>query len=204
MTNRDKSFASDGNINSLDKIGRYLSKRKVSRAVGITSDKNILDLGCGFDLGISIQFQENAGKIYAVDLLVDSSLLSSFSNIEIIEGYIPEVLTKLPMNEIDIIIANNILEHLNEPKDVLRILHSRARKDFTFYYNVPSWLGRYALEFAAFRLKRAPREEMVDHKRYYGKKDLWQLLVDAGMSPDSFIVKSHKFGLNTYAVRREI
>lgn len=202
MTIREKSFASDGNINRLDKFGRYLSKRKVSRAIGKTEEKTILDLGCGYDVGISIQFQGKAKKIYAIDLLVDSSLQDSFSNIEILEGFIPDILAKLPDNEIDIIIANNILEHLSAPQDVLKILHSKVRKDFTFYYNVPSWLGRYALEFAAFELGRAPREEMIDHKTYFGKKDLWQLLVNSGMRPDDFRVRSHKFGLNTFASRR--
>lgn len=202
MESRDQSFGSDGRLSGLDKLGRYLSKRKVSRAIGKTEGKTILDLGCGYDIGISIQFQGKAKKIYAIDLLVDASLQDLCGNIEILEGFIPDILAKLPDNEIDIIIANNILEHLNAPQDVLRILHSKVRKDFTFYYNVPSWLGRYALEFAAFQLGRAPREEMIDHKTYFGKKDLWQLLVNAGMRPDEFRVKSHKFGLNTFASRR--
>jgi SAM-dependent methyltransferase len=204
MVKREHSFGTNGQISVLDRFGRFLSRRKVLRALGDVSGKTILDLGCGFDVGLSIKFLRGAHEIIAVDLEVDQSLALLNPNLRILEGYIPEILNEIPENSLDIIIANNILEHLDSPANVIKILRMKTRDDFTFYFNVPSWIGRYALEFAAFELGKAPREAMVDHKTYFSKKDLWQLLVDAGMSPDEFKVKSHKFGLNTYAIRRKI
>jgi SAM-dependent methyltransferase len=202
MAKRQTSFGASGQISVLDKFGRFLSERKVLRALGDVTDKTILDLGCGFDVGLSTRFLGGAREIIAVDLEVNHRLALLNPNLRILEGYIPEILNKIPEKSLDIIIANNIFEHLDSPASVLKILRTKTKDDFTFYFNVPSWFGRYALEYAAFELGKAPREEMVDHKTYFGKKDLWQLLVDGGMSPDEFKVKSHKFGLNTYAIRR--
>jgi 2-polyprenyl-3-methyl-5-hydroxy-6-metoxy-1,4-benzoquinol methylase len=203
MAKRQHSFGTDGQISGLDRFGRFLSQRKLLRALGDVKGKTILDLGCGFDVGLSKRFLNSAHEIIAVDLEVDKSLALLNPNLRILEGYIPEILNEIPEKSVDIIIANNILEHLDSPANVLEILRNKFKEDFTFYFNVPSWIGRYALEYAAFELGKAPREEMVDHKTYFSKKDLWQLLVDSGMSPDEFKVKSHKFGLNTYAIRRK-
>jgi len=49
--------------------------------------------------------------------------------------------------------------------------------------NVPSWLGKRALEYSAFKLGRSQVEEMDDHKTYYDPSDLWSLLVKAGSGP---------------------
>ena len=47
------------------------------------------------------------------------------------------------------------------------------------FVNVPSWWGKTALEFSAFRLGLSPAEEMNDHRRYYDPRDLWPKLVEA-------------------------
>jgi hypothetical protein len=71
--------------------------------------------------------------------------------------------------------------------------------------NVPTWLGKIFLEYAAFVLKVAPKEEMDDHKMYYDKRDLWPVLVKAGLLPSSRKLRHHKFLLNLFAsARKEI
>ena len=68
--------------------------------------------------------------------------------------------------------------------------------------NVPSWLGKRALEYSAFKLGLSPAEEMDDHKMYYDPRDLWPLMVRAGFCPHAIRCFRHKFGLNTFAVCR--
>jgi hypothetical protein len=53
------------------------------------------------------------------------------------------------------------------------------------------------LEFAAFKLEIAPREEMDDHKNYYDKKSLWTLVRNSGFLPSQIKVKYTKLGMNT-------
>jgi hypothetical protein len=69
-------------------------------------------------------------------------------------------------------------------------------------FNVPSWRGKWFLEYSAFRLGLSPKDEIDDHKTYYDVKDFWPLLVRAGFRPSGIRCFSHKFGLNTFAVCR--
>ena len=65
--------------------------------------------------------------------------------------------------------------------------------------NVPSWRGKRFLELSAFRLGLSPRDEMDDHKRYYDRRDLWPMLIEAGFARSKVKIKYHKFRLNLFA-----
>ena len=69
--------------------------------------------------------------------------------------------------------------------------------------NVPTWLGKGFLELSAFRLGLSPKIEMDDHKMYYGKRDLWPMLVRSGFKPSQIRLRYHKFGLNLFAAARK-
>ncbi|OGI27414.1 MAG: hypothetical protein A2359_01115 [Candidatus Moranbacteria bacterium RIFOXYB1_FULL_43_19] len=92
---------------------------------------------------------------------------------------------------------NSVLEHLDHPKKIIEEVHRILDRNGTAIINAPNWLGKYFLEFSAFRLGLSPTEEMNDHKMYYNKKDLWPLLVKAGFKPSRIKLKYHKLFLNT-------
>jgi len=95
-----------------------MSGRKVINVVGDPDNKVILDLGCGFDIGISIDLIESASIFYAVDLKVNPSLADKYPNLvilkaylpDIFEGYIPDILDQIPDASIDIVIAKGLLK----------------------------------------------------------------------------------------------
>ena len=87
-----------------------MSGRKVINVVGDPDNKVILDLGCGFDIGISIDLIESASIFYAVDLKVNPSLADKYPNLVILEGYIPDILDQIPDASIDIVIAKGLLK----------------------------------------------------------------------------------------------
>jgi len=122
--------------------------------------------------------------------------------VEVIEGHLPNVLGPVPTASLDVVLCNNVLEHLWEPELTLHELHRILRPSGTLVLNVPSWRGKTFLELAAFRLGLAPRLEMDDHKMYYDPRDLWPLLVRAGFRPSRIRCRRHKLGLNTIAVCR--
>src|SRR5260370_1018371 len=78
-----------------------------------------------------------------------------------------------------------------------RIVRSLPRRHDV---NVPTWRGKFFLEFSAFRLGLSPALEMDDHKMYYNKPDLWPMLVRSGFKPSGLRLRYHKFGLNLFAV----
>jgi SAM-dependent methyltransferase len=132
-----------------------------------------------------------------VDIALDPELRQD--GVTCLEGYLPDVLGPVAEGSVDAIICNNVIEHLDEPERTLRELHRITAPGGVCVINVPSWRGKFFLEFAAFRLGVAPEEEMNDHKTYYDPKDLWPALVRAGFRPSDVSVRKHKGGLNTIA-----
>ena len=112
----------------------------------------------------------------------------------------PESLAGIPDESLDVILCVSVLEHLWEPLRALREFRRLLAPGGTCLLNVPSWRGKFFLEFSAFRLGLSPESEMDDHKMYYDTRDLWPLLVQAGFRPSRLRCFPHKLGLNTFAV----
>ena len=199
---RSGSLGESRPLGPVDKLGIWLSFRKLRRSVGDVRGKRIGDFGCGFDAHVARRFLGEAGTVLLVDLSLNETL-GTIDHIRPIEGYLPDVMSKVEDESLDVALFVSVLEHLDEPERMLRELHRVLAPNGVLFVNVPSWLGRRALEFAAFRLKVAPFEEMDDHKRYYDTNELWPLLVAAGFRPHAIRCKRYKFGLNTYALCRK-
>ena len=144
-------------------------------------------------------FHSELSGLTLVDLAIDPSLASS-ENITTIQGSVPDVLAGIENEKEDIILCINHLEHLWNPERALQEIHRILKKGGTLLLNVPSWRGKWFLEFISFDLKLGPPDEMDDHKNYYDLKDLWPLLVKTGFKPSKIKIFSHKFGLSTFAV----
>jgi hypothetical protein len=118
------------------------------------------------------------------------------------EGAIEETLPGLAPSSFDAVLLISVLEPLKDPQAVLAAARGLLRLSGVLLINVPTWRGKFFLEFSAFRLGLSPRVEMDDHKMYYDKRDLWPMLVKAGFRPSAIKLHYHKFGLNLFAVVR--
>lgn len=198
---RDSSFGQQGKITAIDRAGVWLSGHQIRRTVGSLDRKAVGDFGCGYEASY---VRSVLGRVKSATL-VDISLaddLKSLAKVTAIEGQLPDVLTDLADQSLDVVLCMSVLEHLWEPGETLRHFRRLLRPGGVCAVNVPSWRGKRALEFSAFRLGLSPACEMDDHKTYYDPRDLWPLLVRAGFMPHSIRCFRHKFALNTFAVCR--
>lgn len=199
MKNRRTSFGEDGDVTVVDRFGVWLSKKQIERVVGTLVDKDVADVGCGFDA----TFMRNAmGDVRSATLL-DVSLaedLVTNPKVRAIQGYLPETMMQIDDASLDVVLCMSVVEHLWEPAQTVKQMHRVLRPGGVCAINVPSWRGKRALEFSAFKLGLSPAEEMDDHKMYYDPRDLWPLMVQAGFAPHAIRCFRHKFGLNTFAV----
>jgi SAM-dependent methyltransferase len=197
---RSGSYGQHRDLSPIDRLGVWLSARAVRRHVD-PGGARVADVGCGHQATLARSMLGAVQSMLLVDLAVAPQLHAD-PRVEIIEGRLPDALAGVASASQDLTLCLSVLEHLWEPQAMLDELRRITAPGGTVIVNVPTWLGKRALELSAFRLGLSPAEEMDDHKRYYDPRDLWPMLVRAGFAPSGISCRRHKAGLNTIAVCR--
>jgi 2-polyprenyl-3-methyl-5-hydroxy-6-metoxy-1,4-benzoquinol methylase len=199
VSSRSTSFGQDGSASPVDRFGVWLSKRQITKVVGSLAGKDVGDFGCGFEATFARTVLAEVGSAVLVDVALAPDL-GTHPKVTAIEGLMPDALKNLADQSLDVVLCMSVVEHLWDPAPTLAEFHRLLRPGGVCAVNVPSWLGKRALEFSAFKLGLSPACEMDDHKAYYDPRDLWPLMVRAGFRPHAIKCFRHKFGLNTFAV----
>lgn len=196
---RTGAFGEQG-LTLLDRFGNWLSQRAIQRHLPDSPNPYILDLGSGYRARL---LRAIAGSRrctpHAVDLRLDPALRNELG-FTLTEDTIPRALSLLADTSVDLVLLISVLEHLDNPADVLAQCFRVLKPGGRLLINVPTWRGRWFLELAAFKFGLCPAEEIDDHKTYYEVSSLWPLLVAAGFKPSRLQVKPIKFGLTLFAV----
>jgi 2-polyprenyl-3-methyl-5-hydroxy-6-metoxy-1,4-benzoquinol methylase len=198
---RSSSFGQTGTLTSADRLGVWLSGRRVRREVGTFRHKVVGDFGCGYEARLARTIVDDAEAVTLVDVALADDL-KSHPKVTAIEGELPAALAGLAEGAFDVVLCVSVLEHLWNPDVALGEFHRLLRPGGVCVVNVPSWRGKRFLELSAFRLGMSPADEMDDHKRYFDPRDLWPMLVRAGFRPKNIRCYTYKFGLNTFAACR--
>ena len=137
----------------------------------ISSGRSIvgLDFGCGYHG----QFVRMANRIlnvqfYGFDLAV------SPNRKELLAGDIA-VLREANIRP-EVVTLHAVLEHLESPVELLDFLLQLMSDDAVLMLTVPSKTAKPVLEFLAYRLGVIARSEIEDHKCYYDRASLMELL----------------------------
>ena len=198
---RGGSFGQHDSMTPVDRLGVWLSGHQIRRSVGPIDGLDIADVGCGFEATYVRSVLPRVRSATLVDLALADDLKQARA-VQAIEGALPESLFPIPDASLDVIVCMSVIEHLWEPERTVAEFRRLLRPGGVCAINVPSWRGKRALEFSAFRLGLSPTDEMNDHKRYYDPRDLWPMLVAAGFRPQNIRTFRHKLTLNTFAVCR--
>lgn len=199
---RGHALGQERPLTPVDRFGIWLSVRQVAKLAGGLEGKRLCDVGCGFHAEMSRQFLGRAAHVTLADIALSPDLVGR-PDVTAVAGTLPESLATIPDGSQDLVVCNSVLEHLWEPGKAVAECHRILAPGGTFLVNVPSWRGKWFLEFSAFRLGLSTPDEMDDHKAYYDPRDLWPLLVAGGFRPRHIRCFTHKFGLNTFAVCRK-
>jgi SAM-dependent methyltransferase len=195
---RSSSFGQTGTLTGADRLGIWLSGRRVRREVGTFRDKAVGDFGCGYDARFARTVIGEVASLTLVDVALAPDLKAE-PKVTVIEGELPGALGGLRDESLDVVTCVSVLEHLWHPEMALSEFRRLLKPGGVCVLNVPSWRGKRFLELSAFRLGMSPAEEMNDHKCYFDPRDLWPMLVRAGFRPQNIRCYSYKFGLNTFA-----
>ena len=176
-----------------------MSTRRIVKIIKRNDVKSMADIGSGYDARLARLTRQMVNRSVVVDVSINSDLIES-SDYETHEGFLPEVLTNISPNSLDLVVMNAVVEHLEEPILALDGVRKLLNERGILFVNVPSWFGKRPLEILAFRLNLSPADGVEDHKRYYNKRELWVELRSAGFMPSKIKVRRHKLGCAIFAV----
>jgi SAM-dependent methyltransferase len=198
---RTESFGQTWSPTLVDRFGIWLSGRRIRGEVGSFRALRVGDFGCGYHAAFVRSILDDAAHVVAADVALAPDLVEH-PKVQALVGSLPAVMDAVPDGSLDVVLCTSVIEHLWDPEATLRQLFRVTKPGGVCIVNVPSWLGKRALEFSAFRLGLSPAAEMDDHKWYFDPKDLWPMLVRVGFKPSGIDCRRHKFGLNTVAICR--
>ncbi len=199
---RSKSFGQTEALTRVDRFGVWLSAYQIHRWIPSFENLNLGDFGCGFHARFTQTVLQKVKSAVLIDVAL-SEKFKTLSNVRAIEGTLPSALLGVPTKSLNVILCMSVLEHLWDPLPTLKEFKRILVPGGVCLLNVPSWRGKWFLEFSAFRLQLSPKSEMDDHKMYYDVKDFWPLLVQSGFKPSLTRCFKHKFGMNTFAICQE-
>jgi SAM-dependent methyltransferase len=185
----------------VDRFGIWLSGYEIRRTVKNFNSLRVADIGCGHKAKFTRSILDRVQSAVLVDVTLSSDL-KTHPKVAALEGYLPHVLNVIKSDSQDLVMCISVLEHVWDPLGTLKELRRILAPGGTCLLSVPTWRGKWFLEFSAFRLKTSPAEEMDDHKMYYDFRDFWPLLVQAGFLPHQIRCHRYKFGIGLFGVCR--
>lgn len=176
-------------------LDNFLSRMRYGRVLPfMRKDKVVADIGCGKE-GLflrSISHKIKSG--YGFDFKLKKE--SVYRNITLVNGDFVKHKGKF-----DVVIMMAVLEHLDHPLKILKQIHRKLNKGGVVLLTTPDKRSKWILEFLAFDLGIINKEEILDHKHYFNRKELFDIMSKAGFSKIKH--KHFQCGLNNFVLARK-
>lgn len=203
----DKLLSATGDVALRRRAKWILEKIAESRP------KKILDLGCGdgFYLHLISQLLPNI-EVIGVD--PDSNALKSAKrnlsgkNIKLIQGSLPKL--NFPDKSFDLILLSEVVEHIDNDLDVLRVVYRKLEPNGKVVISVPNANYPFLWDPINWVLERLFNYHINggffagiwnQHERLYSRKQLVSLLKDAGFNNiDTNVLTRYCLPFNHYLI----
>jgi 2-polyprenyl-3-methyl-5-hydroxy-6-metoxy-1,4-benzoquinol methylase len=146
--------------------------------------QKILEVGCG-EGKFSAMLTEQGKETWAIEPNPASANIAAKGIAKVFCGTIDEKLSEIPDETFDVIVMNDVIEHLTEPWDDIQKLKSKLKKDGVFVSSIPN--VRYAKNLFHVLFKRDWKysdDRILDitHYRFFTKKSIRRLWEENGYS----------------------
>ena len=185
---------------SLSFLDRVLFSLRIKKLKWVDFlNKKIVDFWSWFNADF-LQFiasQNKWAELFAYDMKLNKEMLEKI-DIKTIEWNLNE-----PINIdfwIDIASSTAVLEHLENPELFLSEVYSKLNNGWILILTVPSVWSKPVLEFLAYKLKIIDRFEIEDHKRYYDKKSLFEVLTKAWFKREDIKHEYFEIYMNNFVI----
>jgi SAM-dependent methyltransferase len=159
----------------------------------------VADLRSGYDARFLrlVVGRRLASSGIALDVAVDGS--QSDDAVTPIEGDLPQP-PPIPDASVDVVTSLAVLEHLNWPTVRVSEVFKILRPGGVLILTPPSTRSRPVLDVMTYRLPVIDEIEIRDHKHYFTRADLVELLANVGFDRRSISYRSFSMGANHIVV----
>ena len=184
--------------NILDQIISNFRSREIRKNFDL-KNKKILDFGCGPNFKDLEKRYSLCSKVTLIDKIGepfnnDKIEFINFNNdLEYLDN-------KIIFKDYDFIFLLAIIEHLEKPEDVIKILKKKLSDNGLLFITAPGKKSKRILELLAYKLKLINEELVREHKRYYDEFEYEKL----SKLSNTKIIKFYyfEFGLNTVCLMK--
>ncbi|MFY0603274.1 MAG: class I SAM-dependent methyltransferase [Flavobacteriaceae bacterium] len=160
----------------------YMNVRPEMLAFIPKTANKILEIGCG-EGNFSAQLNTGENETWAVEPYEPSAKKAQEKLHKVIVGTLDEKLNELPDNYFDVIIMNDVIEHLLEPWDDIVKLKSKLNTEGVLVTSIPN--VRYAKNLFKMIFKRDWKytDDLIldrTHYRFFTKKSIKRMYQDCG------------------------
>lgn len=181
----------------LEPVLRKLRIRKIIHR--IPKNCALCDFGCGTNLHLLNTLKSYIRLGIGLDLKLKPQ---SGKKIKPIRCNLDESVP-LRSNTLDVITSLAVLEHLNNPLKNLTEAHRILKKGGVLILTTPAPVSKKILEFLTFKLGLLSIDTVGDHKNYFDKKILKNMLISAGFEEAKVKIKSFQIGFNNLVIAKK-
>ena len=182
--------------NLLDKLIAHFRSRELKKNFS-KKDKIVLDFGCGSNFNQLKKLYQDCKRVTLVDRVSNDFKDDKITFINY-QNDLDSLDRKIENNTYDCIILTAVIEHLDNPENVINVLKHKLNQNGFFFLTAPGKKSQVILEFLAYKLGLINADLVREHKRYYDRNE-YEIL---SKKTNLFIKKFYffEFGLNTACI----
>lgn len=182
----------------LENFIRSLRINKVKKLIPPKS--KVLDIGCGYEGYFLQKIESHLSLGMGLDIDIKSNIKSKKIKLKKFK-----LLKTIPEKDssFDVVVALAILEHLEYPQNILEEIKRVLKPEGICILTTPHKRIKPLLEFLSFKLGIISKDEIKDHKQYFDKPELLNILINAGFGEKGIELSSFIFGMNLLAVTQK-
>ena len=183
----------------LEPMLRKLRLRKILSEITKIENCCLLDIGCGHNYELLRTVEPHIFKGVGIDFKVPEISKGKITT----KKMILDKRIQFDDFQFNIITMLAVLEHLSNPQEIVCEIERMLKPNGKLIITVPSRYSKGILEFLAFKLGWISKTEIADHKKYYSKRDIQELILNT----KSLKIIKHKyfqFGLNNFCIIEKV
>lgn len=112
---------------------------------------------------------------------------------------------KIPLNNesVDCVIMSAVLEHLNNPENIVKEANRILKKEGVFIITTPSIYSKPVIEFLAFKLGIINKADILEHKKYFKASEIVDLFYKCGFLKENIKCSYFEMFFNVLVVAKK-